>query len=141
MTYTLEPSQSLMIAVGELPYLIRSEIGYVSVFLTPPAMWALTVFINWLKPRHAIPYQVACWTILALGILVRQYLLPGPPHGPSALWGSAAVALAVFPPAARVLRARGDRPGLEQVALPFSLGFFLNWAYVAAAHWIPNLPL
>ena len=52
---------------------------------------------------------------------------------------SMVLALAVFPSAIRWLNRLKPDPGLEHVALPFALGFFLDLAKVAALHWIPQL--
>jgi hypothetical protein len=49
---------------------------------------------------------------------------------------SAVLGLVLFPAAMRRLNRLRPRPGLEHVALPFGLGFFVDLAQVATVSWV-----
>jgi hypothetical protein len=117
--------------------------------------------------ENPLPWQLVCWTLLTLGILSRHLLVPGvsgagevraeatsaPSAPPTAaprsdsgtpfdvrsLLLSAALGLALFPYTMRRLNQLRPQPGLEHVALPFGLGFFLDLAQVTALHWVPKI--
>jgi hypothetical protein len=104
--------------------------------------------------QNPLPWQLVCWTLLTLGILSRHLLLPsvaaaptpteterptGEPFDVRSLLLSAALGLAVFPYTMRRLNRLRPQPGLEHVALPFGLGFFLDLAQVTALHWVPKI--
>jgi hypothetical protein len=63
----------------------------------------------------------------------------GGPFDVRSLLLSAALGLAIFPYTMRRLNQLRPQPGLEHVALPFGLGFFLDLAQVTALHWVPKL--
>jgi hypothetical protein len=117
--------------------------------------------------QNPLPWQLVCWTLLTLGILSRHLLVPsigggqaaaetasapgaaaaastpqrpaGEPFEVRSLLLSAALGLAVFPYTMRRLNRLRPQPGLEHVALPFGLGFFLDLAQVTALHWVPKI--
>ncbi|MFL5495334.1 MAG: hypothetical protein ACJ8DC_13205 [Gemmatimonadales bacterium] len=92
--------------------------------------------------KNPLPWQLACWTLLTIGVLSRHLLLEGgsgTPFDVKSLLLSAAIGLAVFPYAMRRLNQLRPDPGLEHVAVPFGLGFFLDIAQVTALHWLPKL--
>lgn len=53
---------------------------------------------------------------------------------------SAAVGIAILPALMKWLNRIATKPGLQHVAVPFSLGFFLDLAQVLASHYIVPLP-
>lgn len=98
---------------------------------------------RWVPKRLGL--ELGSWVLLALGIFVRQNIaIPELAWSPAnlslaGLLVSLVVAAAVFPWAMRAANRLRTGPGLEMLLVPFSLGFFLDLAAVAAVAWIPQL--
>jgi hypothetical protein len=98
------------------------------------------------KRNNPLYWEVACWALVALGIVVRQILPTSVdnPHGttltPIAVIVSGVVALAIFPGIMRWLNSVPRTPGLAQVAIPFSIGFFVDLAQVLTSKYVVSLP-
>lgn len=90
-------------------------------------------------------WQVACWALMVIGILARQlfsenHRLDFNGLSPSLAISSAIVGLAVLPLLMRWLNRVSHGPNIEQVATPFALGFFLDYAQVLASTYVVHLP-
>ena len=107
---------------------------------------ALATLMAFLRSRKNPTYwQVACWILLAVGILARQlfsqnHRLDLSGFSVSLALSSAVVSFAVLPLLMRWLNRASPGPNLLQLALPFSLGFFLDYAQVLASTYIVHLP-
>lgn len=97
------------------------------------------------KLRNPLYWQLACWMLVVVGIAVRPVVVAasGLPT-PGQLLVSVALGLAVLPGLMRWLNRVSPRPGLQHVAVPFSLGFFVDLGQVLATSlhvklpWIPS---
>jgi hypothetical protein len=86
-------------------------------------------------------WEIACWTLVVIGIIVRQMAANGTSDmsmGEVAV--SAVVGLAILPALMRWLNKISHRPGIQHVAVPFSLGFFVDLAQVLTSHFVVPLP-
>jgi hypothetical protein len=111
---------------------LQSEPSIGVVFVTPPHIRQDAGPADNLKPRSPTLRDdgidsVNLRTASPVEADLRSLLLSG------------VLALAVFPAAMRRLNRLQPQPGLEHVALPFSLGFFLDLAQVTVLRWIPEL--
>jgi hypothetical protein len=90
-------------------------------------------------------WEVCTWLLLACGIFLRQGL-----EVTSLTWhidklslprffAAVAISFALVPSLTRWINRKRPDPGLEQVALPFTLGFFLDIAAVAAVRLLPQV--
>jgi hypothetical protein len=90
-------------------------------------------------------WEVCAWLLLASGIFLRQGL-----ELTSLTWhidklnlprflAAVAISFALLPSLMRWINRKRPEPGLEQVALPFTLGFFLDIAAVAAVRLLPQI--
>jgi hypothetical protein len=134
----LSPSAATPVAVADL------MVGIAALVLAiASVLLAAGAFHRWV-PR-VLGLEIGSWMLLAQGIFVRQNIaIPEMSWSASNLsWAgllvSLIVAAAVFPWAMRVANRLRSRPGLEMLLVPFSLGFFLDLAAVAAATWVPTL--
>jgi len=130
--------------------LSKGPAGAPTALLALTALAVLTVVIGLLSAlmaflrRLANPlyWQVACWFLMALGLLLRPLVVSGTDPLQTTVKGALVaglVALGVFPGLMRVLNRLRPEPGLGHVALPFALGFFLDVAQLAAKTHVPAL--
>jgi len=106
------------------------------------AVGALSALVGLLRRlKNPLYWQLACWMLVVVGIAVRPVVVSasGLPT-PGQLLVSVAVGLAVLPGLMRWLNRVSPRPGLQHVAVPFSLGFFLDLTQVLAASFNVKLP-
>jgi hypothetical protein len=125
-----------------------------STRLFPPAFLALLALIGlgvifgilsfslyFLRRRsNPLYWQLSCWLLVALGILLRPFVVSGIDPLQTSIKGSIAagiIALVVFPGLMRLLNRLKPEPGVIHVALPFGLGFFLDVAQVIAKTYVP----
>ena len=119
--------------------LLGSLTGFALVLL------GLAAGLHFLKKlQNPIYWQVACWYLIAVGILIRPVVTLdadtlGVTLGGSVIAGF--VALLVFPVVMRVLNRIKPEPGLIHVALPLALGFFLDVSQFVAFSYVPELDL
>lgn len=86
-------------------------------------------------------WEIACWTLVVIGIIVRQMAANGTSDmSMGELAVSAVVGLAILPALMRWLNKISRQPGLQHVAVPFSLGFFVDLAQVLTSHYVVPLP-
>lgn len=87
-------------------------------------------------------WESACWILVVFGIFARQLTSAGDHFAFSigALAVSAVVGLAILPGTMRWLNRIPRRPGLAHVAVPFSLGFFVDLAQVLTTKYVVQLP-
>jgi hypothetical protein len=97
--------------------------------------------------RHKNPtyWEIACWGLVTIGIVARQTVQPTysveiSGLAPPLFIASALVSLAVMPGLMRWLNRASPSPTLQHVAVPFSLGFFLDYAQVLASRYVIQLP-
>ena len=102
------------------------------------------------KRQNATYWEVSCWVLVTVGVVARQLVRPDHTVNlsgidPGLILSSGIVSLAVLPPLMRWLGRVSPRPSLHHVAVPFSLGFFLDYAQVLvttkfAVHlpWVTN---
>lgn len=103
------------------------------------AMATLLHFLR--RQRNRLYWELACWVLVVIGIIVRQMVANGSPKmllGAFAV--SAVVGLAIQPGLMRWLNKITKEPGLQHVAVPFSLGFFVDLAQVLTSHYVVHLP-
>lgn len=95
--------------------------------------------LHFLRQRSSrLFWEVACWALVVIGIMVRQMVADNSPAlGMGELIASAVVGLVILPALMRHLNKISSRPGLQHVAVPFSLGFFVDLAQVLAANYVP----
>ncbi|MCL4809262.1 MAG: hypothetical protein KJ062_15970 [Thermoanaerobaculia bacterium] len=106
------------------------------------AVGALSALVGLLRRlKNPLYWQLACWMLVVVGIAVRPVVVSasGLPT-PGQLLVSIAVGLAVLPGLMRWLNRVSPKPGLQHVAVPFSLGFFLDLTQVLAASFDVKLP-
>ena len=106
------------------------------------ALGALSALVALMrKLKNPLYWQLACWMLVVAGIAVRPVVVAssGLPT-PGQLLVSIAVGLAVLPGLMRWLNRVSSKPGLEHVAVPFSLGFFLDVSQVIATSFGVKLP-
>lgn len=120
--------------------------GFVALLAFAAALLAVVALMAFLRKRPNPTYwQVACWALVAIGILVRQLFLPNNRLDFSGFTlslavSSGVVSLAVLPFLMRWLNKVSPGPNLEQVAVPFSLGFFLDYAQILVSYYVVDLP-
>lgn len=97
------------------------------------------------KKQNPTYWELASWALVVIGIVARQTIQPT--HNvvlsgltPSLMLASAMVSLAVLPALMRWLNRVSRTPTLQHVAVPFSLGFFLDYAQVLASKYVIHLP-
>lgn len=106
------------------------------------AVGGLSALVGLLRRlKNPLYWQLACWVLVVVGIAVRPVVVSasGLPT-PGQLLVSIAVGLAVLPGLMRWLNRVSPKPGLQHVAVPFSLGFFLDLTQVLAASFDVKLP-
>jgi hypothetical protein len=108
------------------PHVEGSAINFAVTVLVVVAVPIIALIALWLARLPCpVPWQTVQWLLITLGIWIRQGLFNGGVDLTSFIV-SATVAFAVYPGALRFLEKRRPQPGLEHVALPFSLGFFFD---------------
>jgi len=97
------------------------------------------------KHKNPTYWEIASWGLVTLGIVARQTVQPT--HSvdisglaPTLFLASAIVSLAVMPGLMRWLNRASPSPTLQHAAVPFSLGFFLDYAQVLASKYVIQLP-
>jgi hypothetical protein len=91
--------------------------------------------------RNRLYWHLACWVLVVVGIVVRQMVAnSSSTMALGVLLVSAVVGVAILPGLMRWLNKISKEPGLQHVAVPFSLGFFVDLAQVLASHYIVRLP-
>ncbi len=91
--------------------------------------------------RNRLYWHLACWVLVVVGIVIRQMVANGSSAmAVGALLVSAVVGVAILPGLMRWLNKISNQPGLQHVAVPFSLGFFVDLAQVLTSHYIVRLP-
>jgi hypothetical protein len=106
------------------------------------AIWALATAVQWLRVlENRLYWELACYAMLCIGIVVRQAVGLGNTSVLSlgGVGASLAIGFAVFPYGMRRMNKFRPQPGIAHVAFPFGLGFFLDLGRIAAVHWIPTL--
>jgi hypothetical protein len=120
--------------------------GLVALLAFAVALLALVALMAFLRKRQNPTYwQVSCWLLVAAGILVRQLFLPSNQLDLSGFTLSLAlssgfVSLAVLPFLMCWLNKVKPGPNIEQVAVPFALGFFLDYGQVLVSTYALKLP-
>jgi len=106
------------------------------------AIWALATAVQWLRVlENRLYWELACYAMLCIGIVVRQAVGLGNTSVLSlgGVGASLAIGFAVFPYGMRRMNKFRPQPGIAHVAFPFGLGFFLDLGRIAAVHWVPTL--
>ncbi len=103
---------------------------------------ALASLVHFLRGRrNPLYWELACWILVVLGIVVRPLVASQSVSlGLGALFTSAAIGVAVLPSLMRWLNRVSRRPGLQHVAVPFSLGFFIDLTQVLTSRYVVRLP-
>lgn len=143
----------LVIALAGLPRISSDEAGDVRLSFPIATLVGLLVggalvlgvlatVLHYLRGvRNRLYWDLACWALVVIGIVVRQLVASSSPaFSVGGLMVAAAVAVAVLPGLMRWLNRISTDPGLEHVAVPFSLGFFLDMVQVLASHYAVPLP-
>lgn len=131
-----KPPSSVLVAVRGLALVLA--IGLLLIVLARVA--------HWLRERANPTYwEATCWTLVAIGIVVRQVIsVDGTPNlqklSVSGFAVSAIVSIAVLPVLMRWINRIPRQQGLLHVALPFSLGFFLDLAKALSTQFQVGLP-
>lgn len=104
--------------------------------------WILAALLHFLRNRgNELYWQIACWALVFCGIVARQLMNNGTDHMSHwALLAPAAVGLAILPALMRWLNKISNKPGLQHLAVPFSLGFFLDYAQTLTLKYGVKLP-
>ena len=103
---------------------------------------AATILYFLRRLQNPTYWESACWILLVLGIFARQLTSARDEFQFSmgALAVSAVVGLAILPGTMRWLNRIPRRPGLAHVAVPFSLGFFVDLGQVLTTKYLVQLP-
>lgn len=118
------------------------------IFLLPLLLVALIAsdkIKEWRKRYRRLPLELTSWFFLTSGIFARQNLdladlsLSLKHFSGGAFAASCVISLAVFPWAMRKITKMRPNPGLEVLAIPFSLGFFLDLVRLGTVHWMPTI--
>lgn len=145
-------TDNLFISDGILKYSFNNISKSSEIF--PPAVLAFIALIGMAmilgilsftlhflrRISNPLYWQLACWFLIALGILLRPFVVLGADPLQTSIKGalvSGILALAVFPGIMRLLNRLKPEPGLIHVSLPFALGFFLDVAQTLAKTYIP----
>lgn len=106
------------------------------------ALGILATVVHYLRGfRNKLYWELACWTLVVIGIAVRQLVASNSAElSVGTLAVAAVVGVAVLPGLMRWLNRISREPGLAHVAVPFSLGFFLDLAQVLTSQYVVPLP-
>jgi hypothetical protein len=120
-----------------------SVVSLIALVIVVGALGALMAFLR--SRRNPTYWQTACWILVAVGILARQlfsenHRLDLTGFSVSLALSSMIVSLAVLPILMRWLNRISPGPNIQQIAVPFALGFFLDYAQVLTSTYILHLP-
>lgn len=93
------------------------------------------------KLKNQLYWQVACWLLVVTGILVRPFVISSAPISANlpGVFAAGVVGLVTLPGLMRWLNRINQTPGLSHVAVPLSLGFFLDIGQLATLHFLPAI--
>jgi len=119
---------------------------FVAIAVFALLVGVMSSLVYYLRQKdNKLYWQIACWLLMVVGILIRPIVeaaLAGHEPIQTTLKGAVVagvVALGVFPGMMGILNKLNPEPGLTHVALPFSLGLFMDVAKVMAATYVPSL--